>query len=148
MQNLFQLAGTIAGQGVFYQPAGDARISHVDVRDIAAVAAAVLTEDGHAGKLYEITGPEAVTFTQVAEALSAALGKPITYVDVSPQDFKQSLLGWGQPEWAVDALNELYAFYKQGGGSLVTNIVETVGKKQPTTIEQFARDFVQVFQSS
>jgi uncharacterized protein YbjT (DUF2867 family) len=145
MQNLFTSASTIAGQGVFYQPAADALISHVDARDIAVVAAKVLTESGHEGKSYVITGPEALSFYQIAEKLSTVLGKPITYVPVTPEDFKQSLLGFGQPEWAIDALNELFDIYRLGYASTVTDVIQTVGQKTPNTFEQFVRDYASSF---
>src|SRR2546426_3404844 len=82
MQNLLGSTPSIAGEGAFYSPLGDARVAHVDVRDIAAVAVKALTDRGHEGKAYTITGPEALTYTEVAEKLTAALGKPVRYVDV------------------------------------------------------------------
>jgi uncharacterized protein YbjT (DUF2867 family) len=145
MQNIFAVAPLIAGQGVFYQPAEDAKISQVDIRDIAAVAVKTLTEDGHASKAYDITGPEALSFHEVAEKLSNAIGKPVAYVGVSPEDFKNSMLDWGQPEWLVDALNELFAYYRAGQGAVVTSVVAEVAQKQPIAFDQFARDYAQVF---
>lgn len=145
MQNLLAFGQSIATQGTFFQPAADAKISNVDTRDISAVAAQVLLEEGHEGKTYLITGPEALTFYEVADKLSAVVGKKVTYVDVSPEDFKTSLLAWGQPEWLADALNELYGIYRAGYGAVVTNVVAEVGKKEPITFDQFARDYAQVF---
>jgi uncharacterized protein YbjT (DUF2867 family) len=145
MQNIFAVAPLISGQGVFYQPAEDAKVSQVDIRDIAAVAVKALTEDGHAGKAYDITGPEALSFHEVAEKLSTVRGKPVSYVSVSPEDFKKSMLGWGQPEWLIDSLNELFAYYRAGQGATVTNVVAEVAKKQPISFDQFARDYAQVF---
>src|SRR5262249_28232210 len=73
---------TIASQGKFYAASKDSRVSPVDVRDIAAVAVAALTGTGHEGKKYVITGPEALTYFDVADKLSAAIGKKVSYVDV------------------------------------------------------------------
>jgi uncharacterized protein YbjT (DUF2867 family) len=148
MQNMLGFAPTIASQGVFYQPGGDAPVSHVDVRDIVAVAVKTLTEEGHTGKSYTITGSEALTFDQVAEKLSAAIGKPVKYVNVSPEDFKQSLMKWGQPDWLADTLNELYEMYRNGWGDEVTDVVTTVAKKQPISIDQFFQDHIQAFTGS
>src|SRR5262245_37898306 len=81
-QNMLSSAATIKAQGKFYWPLKNARQSTVDIRDINAVAARALTDSGHEGKTYVITGPEALTFQQVAETLSSALGRKIDYVDV------------------------------------------------------------------
>lgn len=144
-QNMLAFGPSIAGEGKFYLPSGDAKISNVDTRDIAAVAAAVLKEDGHEGKTYLITGPEALSYYEVADKLSALLGKPVTYVDVSPEDYKATMVQWGVPEWLADALNELFGIYRAGYGAVVTNVVAEVAKKEPITFEQFARDHINVF---
>jgi len=148
LQNLLAFGPAIATQGSFFQPAADAKISNVDARDIAAVAAAVLKEDGHAGKTYLITGPEALSFYEVADIFTKVLGKKVTYVDISPEDFKATLLQWGQPEWLADALNELFGIYRAGYGAVVTTVVADVAKKTPITVEQFVRDYATVFQTT
>src|SRR5262245_43604807 len=90
-QGLFAFAGMIASEGRFYAPIGDARVSAVDVRDIAAVAVAALTETGHDGTTYTITGPAAITHAEIAEAISAATGRRIEFVDVAPDAFRGAL---------------------------------------------------------
>jgi len=145
MQNLLALAPTIVSQGEFYQPAADGKVSHIDVRDIAAVAAKALTSDGHQGKTYVITGPEALSYDDVAGKLSTALGRPVKYVNVSPEDFKKSLLGWGIPESVADGLNELYAAIRAGYCAFVTNTVEEVAKRRPISLDNFVRDFAEAF---
>jgi uncharacterized protein YbjT (DUF2867 family) len=149
MQNTLGLAPTIISEGVFYQPAGDGKISHVDVRDIAAVAVKVLTEDGHTGKAYDITGPEALSFDEVAAKIAAVIGKPVKYVNIPVENFKQALLNWGQPEWSANAIAELYEqVYQKGWASTVTETIATVAKKNPTTFAQFVQDYRQVFLGS
>jgi hypothetical protein len=81
----------------------------------------------------------------MARKLAAVLGKPVQYVNLTPADFKAGMLQWGVPEWMADGMNELYASYT-GYQAAVTDVVATVGKKQPTTFDQFARDFAAVFQ--
>ena len=147
MQNLLGMAPTIVSQGEFYQPAADGKVSHIDLRDIAAVAAKALTEDGHQGKAYVITGPEALSYDEVASKLSKALGKPVKYVNVSPEDFKKSLLGWGIPESVADGLLELYAAIRAGYCAFVTNTVEEVLKRRPISLDNFARDFAEAFRA-
>jgi uncharacterized protein YbjT (DUF2867 family) len=88
-------ARSIAAQGTFYEPLADARVSHVDTRDIAIAAANVLTETGHEGRAYDITGPEALTDYQIADKLSTLLGKQITYTPVPDEAMHQGLLSTG-----------------------------------------------------
>jgi uncharacterized protein YbjT (DUF2867 family) len=148
MQNMLGLAQGIIYQGSFMQPAADAKISNVDARDIAAVAAAVLKDEGHDGKTYVITGPEALSFYEVADLFTKILGKTVTYVDVTPEDFKASLLQWGTPEWLADALNELFGIYRAGYGAVVTTVTQDVAKKAPITFEQFIQDHKSAFEGS
>jgi uncharacterized protein YbjT (DUF2867 family) len=77
MQGLLNFRSTIATQSAFYAAANDAKVSAVDVRDIAEVAVAALTETGHEGKIYDLTGPQALTHAEMAERLSTALGRRI-----------------------------------------------------------------------
>jgi uncharacterized protein YbjT (DUF2867 family) len=93
MQGLLMIGKSIATEGRFFAPAGEARVSVVDVRDIAAVAVAALTQTRHEGKTYELTGPEALTHTQMAEQLSEALNRPITFVDLPEKAFRDALRG-------------------------------------------------------
>lgn len=148
LQNLLAFGSAIATQGTFFQPAADAKISNVDARDIAAVAASILKENGHEGKTYVITGPEALSFYEVADIFTKVLNKKVTYIDISPEEFKSSMLQWGQPEWLADALNELFGIYRAGYGSVITNVVADIAKKEPITVEQFVRDYISVFQAN
>jgi len=145
MQNLLGLAPTIVSQSEFYQPAADGKVSHIDVRDIAAVAAKALTGNGHQGKTYVITGPEALSYDEVAAKLSAAIGRSVKYVNVTPEDFKKSLLGWGIPEYMADGLNEFFAAIRAGYCAVVTNTVEEVAQRKPISFDNFVRDFADAF---
>jgi uncharacterized protein YbjT (DUF2867 family) len=147
MQNLLGQAQSIAAEGRIYQPVGDARASFVDTRDVAAVAARVLTEDGHEGRAYDITGPEALSYHDVAARLSAATGREITYVPISPEDFRRGALAAGLPEWLVAALGLLNETFAAGRAAAVTNVVREVGQTEPRTFEQFARDHAAAFKS-
>jgi uncharacterized protein YbjT (DUF2867 family) len=144
-QNALMFAPSIAAQGSFSMPSGDARMGFVDVRDIAAVAVKTLMEPGHQGKTYVVTGPEALSYGQVAEKLSTALGKKITFVNASPEEFKKGALAIGMPEWLVDALNELYGWVREGGAAVVTDVVARVAGKPPISFDQFAREHAEAF---
>jgi uncharacterized protein YbjT (DUF2867 family) len=106
---------SIDASGTFYADAGEARISMVDTRDVAAVAAVALTEPGHAGVHYDVTGPEALSYADVAAKLSGALGRPISYVSVPDDAVRQALLGAGLTAWFADALTGLYQDYRRSG---------------------------------
>ncbi|MFN7975484.1 MAG: SDR family oxidoreductase [Acidobacteriota bacterium] len=141
MQNFVTFMGaTIKGEGAIYQPAGMARISHVDVRDIAAVAAAALTSSGHEGKAYAITGPEALSYDDAAAMLTEALGKTVKYVDVPEAGYREGLLKWGIPADAADALIDLNRYYKTGNMAVVTTTVKDVTGHAPMSFSRFARD--------
>jgi len=108
---------SIDGSGTFYVNAGQARISMVDTRDVAAVAAAVLTEPGHAGARYDVTGPEALSYADVAAKLTSVLGRQVTYVSAPDDAVRQGLLGAGLNEWFANALVGLYQDYRRSGTS-------------------------------
>ena len=106
---------TIDASGTFYADAGEARISMVDTRDVAAVAAVVLTEPGHAGAHYDVTGPEALSYTDVAAKLTTAMRRRISYAGASDDAVRRALLGAGLTEWFANALVGLYQDYRRSG---------------------------------
>jgi uncharacterized protein YbjT (DUF2867 family) len=144
-QNVFRLAGTIKQQGAFHLPIGDGRLSMVDVRDIAAVAAEALTGTGHEGKTYEITGPAAITYDDIAATLSQALGREIRYVPVPPEAAKQNMLQLGMPERNAAMMAELYGVFATSRYAFTTDVVARITGRPPLTFEQFARDFAGIF---
>jgi uncharacterized protein YbjT (DUF2867 family) len=147
MQNMFSFAGTIAADGKFCASMKDGKASFVDLRDIAAVAVTALTLPGHESKTYVITGAEAVSFSEIAAKLSAALGKPVTYVDIPRDALIQTLTGYGLPGWQAQGIAELYDWGCEGGGAVITDVVSRVANKKPILFDQFARDFAPVFES-
>lgn len=147
MQNLLIYnAATIQNQGAFYGCQGDGKVSQVDLRDIGAVAVKALTAEGHLGKIYTLTGPEALTNARMAEILSATVGREIKYVDLAPEQFNQALLGAGMSEWNATALLELNELYRTDGASEVSGDIERVLARKPTSFEQFVRDYASGFQ--
>lgn len=130
---------SVGADGNLYVDAGDARISMVDTRDVAAVASVLLTEDGHTGARYDVTGPEALSYGDVAAKLSSALGREITYVDVPDDAVRDSLLGMGLDPWFVDALVGLYQDYRRSGtdgyASAVTDTVLRLTGRPPRTLD-------------
>jgi uncharacterized protein YbjT (DUF2867 family) len=145
MQGLLAFRDSIVAEGKFFAAAGDARISAVDVRDIAAVAAAALTEDNHQGRTYDITGPQALTHAEMADRLSDALGRQIVFVDIPPEAMQQALLGVGLPPWQADGLIEDYAHYRRGEAAAVASGVTDATGSNPRSFSDFARDYAPAF---
>ena len=146
MQGLLGFRQAIATQGKFFASiGGDARVSAIDVRDIAAAAAAALTDSRHEGKTYDLTGPEALTHAEMAAQLSVALRKPVAFVQVPPDAMKDALASAGFPRWQADGLLEDYAHYDRGEAATVTSGVVTATGRPPRTFAQFARDFASAF---
>jgi uncharacterized protein YbjT (DUF2867 family) len=145
MQNMRWFAETIKQNGAFYNCVGDAKISHVDARDVGSVAAVCLTEAGHENTNYVLTGDKAVTFDDVANILTQALGRSINYVDLPPVDLKAARLANGEPEWYLDAELELCANWKQGAGSAVTNTIAQLTGNKATSYEEFAQYYARQF---
>jgi uncharacterized protein YbjT (DUF2867 family) len=148
MQNMvIYNRASITTQNAFYGSQGKGQVSHIDIRDIAAVAVKTLTEDSHLRKVYTLTGPEALSNTRIAEILSANLGREISYVDLTPDQMKQALLAAGTPEWSANGILELNQLYRSGGASAVSGDVEHILGRRPIGFEQFAWDYSRNFQT-
>jgi uncharacterized protein YbjT (DUF2867 family) len=140
MQVYLRFQPTIAGQGKFFAACKDSRVSPVDIRDIAAVAAAILTGSGHEGKSYVITGPESLTYSEIADKLSIATGKKVVYVDVSLELARKTMIDSGAPTWFVDGQMEQYQVRLKGYQAAVTSVVSDIAKKDPISFDQFAQE--------
>ena len=146
MQNILTYyAASIRTEGAFYAAMGNARTSFIDVRDVAAVAARTLTSAGHAGKTYELNGPEAITYAEVAEKITGASGRRVQYVDIPEAQQKQALLDQRMPDWLVTALLDLQAYYTGGKGGDVDDVVSTILGRAPRTMDQFLAEFADNF---
>jgi uncharacterized protein YbjT (DUF2867 family) len=145
LQGLLMISRTIASEGRFFAPAGDARVSVVDVRDIAAVVVTALTRSGHEGKTYDIPGPEALTHAEMAAQLSEALHRPVAFVDLPEQAFREALRGFHMPDWQADGLVEDYAHYRRGEASNISSAVQEVAGESPRQFRAFAHDYKSAF---
>jgi uncharacterized protein YbjT (DUF2867 family) len=137
----------IKTQGAFYVPAGDAKVSFVDVRDIAAVAVQALTSnDGkHEGKAYKITGGEALSYGQAAEILSKQLGKKVNYVKVSDEDARNGMKEMGMDEWLINSMIELFEIFRAGYASAISPVIEEITGNKAISFSQFASDYAVAF---
>lgn len=147
MQNFVNYySNLIRSQGAFYIPAGDAKVSFVDVRDIAAVAVKSLINDNQQkGRAYNITGCEALSYGQAAEILSKAVGKKINYVNVTDQDARNGMKDMSMDEWTIKSMIELFEITRAGYVSEISPIVEQVTGNKPITFSQFANDYAGSF---
>jgi uncharacterized protein YbjT (DUF2867 family) len=147
MQNFVNYySNLIRSQGAFYIPAGDAKVSFVDVRDIAAVAVKSLINDNQQkGRTYNITGGEALSYGQAAEILSKAVGKKINYVNVTDQDARNGMKDMSMDEWTIKSMIELFEITRAGYVSEISPIVEQVTGNKPITFSQFANDYAGSF---
>jgi uncharacterized protein YbjT (DUF2867 family) len=138
-------APSIRAQGAFYAAMGDAKVSYLDVGDIAVVAAKALKGGVHAGKTYELNGPEAISNQELAKRISKVAGRTVNYVDIPESAQREAMLGLGMPEWQVAALLELQQYYKQGGGAKTDGLLQALIERDPVTLDQYltanAREF-------
>ena len=145
MTNLLAYAGTVAQTGMIFAPAGTAAISFVDPRDVGRVAAECLIGDGHEGRTYTLTGPEAITFERVAGELSAATGRAVTYVDVTDEDARRAMIADGLPPMVADAIVAIFAAQRAGSMVSTTETIRDLTGRAPRTITDFARDYAGAF---
>ena len=129
MQGLLNFRQSIQEKSAFFAAAGKARISAVDVRDLADVAVAALTTSQHDDKIYSLTGPDTLTFVVMAQQLSKALGRTITFVDIPPEAMRAALADFGFPAWQADGLLEEFAMYRRGEAAEVEpGVREALGR--------------------
>jgi uncharacterized protein YbjT (DUF2867 family) len=145
MQNLLRSAAAIAAQGMLVAAMQAGKIAMVDARDVATVAVAALTADGHASKTYTITGPEALSFQEVAQQLAAATGRPVTYRDVPLAAVRQEMVTAGLPEWLIEVRMEFATALRDGYAAAVTDTVQAVTGQPARTFDAFAREHAALF---
>jgi uncharacterized protein YbjT (DUF2867 family) len=145
MQGLLNFRQSIRQKSAFFAAAGSARISAVDVRDLADVAVVALTGSAHDNKVYSLTGPDALTFADMAGQLSQAVGRTITFVDVPANAMRAALAELGFPAWQADGLLEEFAMYRRGeAAEIEPGVVEALGRP-PCSFGEFARDYAPLF---
>ena len=141
MQNVKTfMSETIRAEGAFYSASGDAKISHVDVRDIAAVAVQALSGGNHEGKAYTLTGPEAFTYDEIAGELTAALGRTITHVSLPPSDLKAGMLAGGMPEELADRMLDLERYFREDSASGISEDVKLATGSSPRSFQDYVRE--------
>lgn len=148
MQNwlLYYAPSVKAGQPI-YTNAGQGRMGSIDVRDIAEVAVAALTEDGHEGRIYELTGPEPLSMAEVAGKLAKLLGREVSFVPVPDQAAYQAMLGMGMPAdytWSLVTLNQAV---RRGAADIRTETVELVTGRPARSMDAFLQEHLDAFRA-
>ena len=143
MQNLLGSAAQIK-QGAFTAGPAAKRIALIDTRDIAATAVAALTEEGHAGKTYDLNGPELLDGYEQAAVISKVLGRTVKYLDTTAEAFVEQLKSFGLPPWMVEAFAVAVAAPEIPGDQSSATIAGILHRK-PGTLEQFVNDYKAAF---
>jgi len=146
MQGLLGFADAIKYQQQFFATAGGAKISLVDIRDIAAVAIERLITSDQDSKVYDITGAEAISHYEIAEILSEVLHQEIKYINVSDDEMLAALLQFGFPQWQAAGLIEDYAHYARGEAAIISHAVRDVTGKSPRKFIDFVEDYRLLFE--
>lgn len=146
MQNLLRsVAPAVAAHGEFAAPMADARIAMIDVNDVAAVAAALLQKPEPAEQYYEITGPEALSFNDIAWQLSGLLNRPVSYRDISLAAMREQLQKSPMADWHIEIAMEFWTLLRENHAATVTNTVKTLTGKPAGTFKHFAQQHLSQF---
>ncbi|WP_433191882.1 SDR family oxidoreductase [Nocardia sp. CA-107356] len=146
MQNLLETAAPMVSElGLLAAPMDSAPIAMVDARDIAAVAAAVLTSDSHYDRVYDVTGPRAFSYAELAAVLASATAQRVRYVNTPPKLAANVLRRQGKPDWYVEHLAEMAELFRAGAGATVSTTVRDLTGRPPQTIESFAAEHASSF---
>ena len=140
MEDLLAAADAIREKATIAAPAGQGTIGFVAATDVAAVAARVLTSEGHDGETYVLTGPEALGYADVAARISAVFAREVDYEDEPAEYARELLLASGMSQWNADGTLELFEWIRQGGASTVTATVREITGADPRPIQDWLSD--------
>ncbi|MFD9894426.1 NmrA family NAD(P)-binding protein [Amycolatopsis sp. NPDC059027] len=146
LQNLLTFAPSIKQTRGFTMSAGDGQAGMVDARDVAAVAAAIAaTATDHAGRTYLLTGPELITYTDVAKELGDALGHAVEYRRISPDEHRQAMIRAGLPETVAASNAQVFGLIAEGDAAWLSDDVASVTGAPPRSLRTFIADHLTAF---
>ncbi|MDP8951688.1 MAG: SDR family oxidoreductase [Actinomycetota bacterium] len=143
---LDMLPAMVEADGVIRGPGGDGRVAAVAHDDVADVAVAVLLGEGHDGRAYNVTGPEAITLQEAAGVLSRATGRSISYHPETIEEAYASRASYGAPEWEVEGWVTSYAAIASGEMNVVSDTVSELTGHEPMTLADFLRRYPESYQ--
>lgn len=146
MTNLTAQAEYVIKEGAIYSPSGDGKIPYIDPRDVAAVAFVTLTQPGHLGKIYVLTGSESISYRQAAEIIGTVIGKQLRFVDESPEEAQARRIREGVPPSVINSILAIGAYQRAGGKTVtITDTIAELTGKPPRTVEEFVREHASLF---
>ena len=147
MQNFVGSAKTIIEQNKFFLPMSEGRTGMIDTRDVGKVIAKVLSEEGHEGQSYQITGPEILSFYDVAEKFSSVLRREVLYVDMPMDAYKNILSQFLTNQWHLDSVIDLFGGIAEGGIEYKTDTFEELIGTPPRSLEDFIEEHRDLYTS-
>lgn len=138
--NTFWIRGILQANKIFL-PVGQAKTSFIDARDIAAVASTLLQSEQFTNRDFDLTGGESITHDQTAALISEATGKTVTFEDITPEVMLSQLKGAGIPHDYAEFLIMILGALKAGHAERMTDAVEAITGRKPTTFAQYAKDY-------
>ena len=146
MQNFTNfMAPTIRSQHAIYTLIPDSVFNHVDTRDVARVAATVLSRDGHEGQAYTLTGPRSFSYREAARAIGVVTGTPVQVVALTESDIRAGMKAHGVPDVYADHLVDLDRWYESGKGDVLTSSIRDITGREPTSFESFVKELREQF---
>lgn len=145
-QNFLSAVKSIKENNQINLALGNAVVAPTDIRDVAEVIRVVLTDDAHLNKSYDLTGPDALSLAQAAEKFSNVLGREVSYVPQSVDDFRKVLTHVGLPEWRVNAVCDEFRLLSEKAEAHTTDNIQQILGRAPTSVEQFAKDHIALYQ--
>lgn len=145
MTNLLASAESVRQTGKLFAPLGEARIAMIDPRDTGAVGAAALVTDGYDNKILDLSGPESVTYEQIAGELSRAAGRTVEFVNIPDEAARQTFIQMGIPGWLIAHFDHLFPLLRSGVVAHPTDTVRAVTGRDPRSFATWARDHAAAF---
>jgi uncharacterized protein YbjT (DUF2867 family) len=145
MQNMLWFIDEVKTKGTISLPMKAGQVGMIDYRDIAAVAVKCLIDESREGQVYQLSGPELISIYDIAETLSRAVGVPIKYNDLPPEEFKQLLMAMGRPLWHAEDMTVSYTKMSMGASAFLTGDVQRVLGRAATPFERVAKDYAHLF---
>lgn len=139
MSNALWWLPSLKVEGVVRDPVGPGRSASIDPEDIAAVAAVALTQEGHGGQIYTLTGSELQTVAEQVEILAGVLGREITYIETTPEEAAKEALARGTDKAMVEEIRDLNEVLRANGAAVITDDVERVTGQPPARFERWCQ---------
>jgi uncharacterized protein YbjT (DUF2867 family) len=141
MQNLFFMAAhSITSQGKLYFGIGNGKLSMIDMRDIVDCVEQTVVSDTCDNQIFTLTGPESISFHEIANRLTNVLGRRVQYISVPPEAVEQSIRQMGMGEWYAQVMRDLCKAYSENWGDVTTDEVARISGHSPRSFEAFARE--------